>query len=334
MAAAAISIQSVLGKLKPEKLGRTLMHEHVMVGYPGADADWLRPGPTKREKRKIAADKIAEMKDEGIKSMIDPCPADLGRDIEFIAEVAQKSKFNIVAATGLYHEHEGGSPHWKSRTAFGGPQENAMADLMIAELTDGVGKTGIKAGIIKVATSTGMITDYEKVVLSAAAKASVATGAPITTHTDRGTMGPDQQQFLVEKGVPPHRIIIGHCCGTSDHDYHMKIIRGGSYMGFDRFGLDVIHPDNERVSSLLKLIKKGATSQIVVSHDTVWCWKGEPIADLKLLAEMEKVWTPSHFTRRIVPRLLAGGATKEDIDLLMIENPRRFFAGDKLPAVA
>src|SRR5262249_4460169 len=68
-------IQSVTGKLKPEKLGKVLMHEHMMVGYPGWDADWVRPGRSKREMRKIAADKIAEMKDEGIKTMIDPCPA-------------------------------------------------------------------------------------------------------------------------------------------------------------------------------------------------------------------------------------------------------------------
>ncbi len=179
-----------------------------------------------------------------------------------------------------------------------------------------------------------MITEYERTVLTAAAKASIATGAPITSHTDRGTMGPEQQKFLTDLGVPAHRIIIGHCCGTSDHDYHMKIVRGGSYLGFDRFGLDIIHPDRERVSSLLKLIKRGATSRVVVSHDTVWCWKGEPLANLAMLAEMEKVWTPSHFTRNIVPQLLAGGATKEDIDTLLIENPRRFFAGDALPAVA
>ncbi len=326
-------IQSVTGKLKPEKMGRTLMHEHVLVGYAGWEADWVRPGPSKREMRKVAADKIEEMKDEGIKTMIDPCPSDLGRDIEFIAEVAQKAKFNIVAATGLYHEHEGGSPHWKSRTAFGGPQENAMAEMMIAELTDGVGKSGIKAGIIKIATSAGVITDYEKTVLKAAAKASLETGAPITSHTDRGTMGPEQQKLLTDLGVPAHRIIIGHCCGTSDHDYHMKIVRGGSYLGFDRFGLDIIHPDAERVTSLLKLIKKGAGSRVVVSHDTVWCWRGEPI-ERKVLDEIEKVWTPSHFTKRIVPRLLAGGATQADVDTLLLENPRRFFAGEKLAAVA
>ncbi len=326
-------IQSVTGKLKPEKMGRTLMHEHVLVGYAGWEADWVRPGPSRREMHKVAADKIEEMKDEGIKTMIDPCPSDLGRDIEFIAEVAQKAKFNIVAATGLYHEHEGGSPHWKSRTAFGGPQENAMAEMMIAELTDGVGKSGIKAGIIKIATSAGVITDYEKTVLKAAAKASLETGAPITSHTDRGTMGPEQQKLLTDLGVPAHRIIIGHCCGTSDHDYHMKIVRGGSYLGFDRFGLDIIHPDAERVTSLLKLIKKGAGSRVVVSHDTVWCWRGEPI-ERKVLDEIEKVWTPSHFTKRIVPRLLAGGATQADIDTLLLENPRRFFAGEKLAAVA
>lgn len=326
-------IQSVTGKLKPEKMGRTLMHEHVLVGYAGWEADWVRPGPSRREMRKVAADKIEEMKDEGIKTMIDPCPSDLGRDIEFIAEVAQKAKFNIVAATGLYHEHEGGSPHWKSRTAFGGPQENAMAEMMIAELTDGVGKSGIKAGIIKIATSAGVITDYEKTVLKAAAKASLETGAPITSHTDRGTMGPEQQKLLTDLGVPAHRIIIGHCCGTSDHDYHMKIVRGGSYLGFDRFGLDIIHPDAERVTSLLKLIKKGAGSRVVVSHDTVWCWRGEPI-ERKVLDEIEKVWTPSHFTKRIVPRLLAGGATQADVDTLLLENPRRFFAGEKLAAVA
>ena len=326
-------IQTVTGPIAPEKLGRTLMHEHVLISYPGWEADWIRPGPSRKEMLTIATDKIEEMKAEGITAMIDPCPSDLGRDIELIAEVAQRARFTIVAAAGLYHEHEGGSPHWKSRSGFGGPQADSMAELFIAELTNGVGQSGIRPGIIKIATTAGVITDYEKTVLTAAAKASIATGTPITSHTDKGTMGPEQQKFLTDLGVPAHRIIIGHCCGTSDHDYHMKIARGGSYLGFDRFGLDIIHPDAERVASLLKLIKRGAGSRVVVSHDTVWCWKGQPIPR-DVLDEIQKVWTPSHFCRRIVPRLLEGGATKEDIDRLLVENPRRFFAGEKLPTLA
>ncbi len=125
-----------------------------------------------------------------------------------------------------------------------------MAESFIHELTQGIGGTDVKAGIIKVASGPGKITEYEKKILLAAAKASVETGAPITTHTDQGTMGDEQQRILTEAGVPAHRIIIGHSCGTDDHDYHMKVARGGSYLGFDRFGLDIVFPDE--VESLAK----------------------------------------------------------------------------------
>ncbi len=324
-------VQTVLGPIAPEQLGRTLMHEHVLVGYAGWDADWIRPGPSRRDMIARASDKLEEMKAEGITAMVDPCPCDLGRDIELIAEVAQRARFHIVAATGLYYESEGGAAHWKTRAAFGGPQDDAMAELFIRELERGVGKTGLKPGIIKVASGFGTITDYEKSVMRAAVKASVATGAPITTHTDRGTMGPEQQALMTGAGAAPQRIVIGHSCGTSDPAYHDRLVAGGTYIGFDRFGLDIIQPDAERVKSLLRLIQRGAGARVVVSHDTVWCWRGEPIAR-QLLEEIEKVWTPSHFTRRIVPRLLEGGASKDDVENLLLNNPRRFFAGEKLPA--
>src|SRR5262249_13275629 len=94
------------------------------------------------------------------------------------------------------------------------------------------GGTGIRAGIIKVATGVPAITPYERAILAAAAKASVATGAPITTHTDQGRLGDEQERILTEAGVPAHRIVIGHSCGTDDHAYHLAIARGGSYLGF------------------------------------------------------------------------------------------------------
>jgi phosphotriesterase-related protein len=111
----------------------------------------------------------------------------------------------------------------------------------------------------------------------------------------------------------------------------MRIVKGGSYLGFDRFGLDVIHPDDERVKSLLRLLEAGVASQIVVSHDSVWCWRGMPIPSAEILAAMESVWKPTHFVEKIVPRLLDGGATQAHIDALLVENPRRFFAGAVLP---
>ncbi len=323
----SFGIQSVTGKIQLGDLGRTLMHEHLLVGYAGWEADTVRPGLSRADMIKLCVDRIEELKAGGIDSMLDPCPSDLGRDVELIAEVAQRTGFQIICATGLYKEAEGGTAYWKFRSNFG-PQVDAMAEIFIRELTEGVGDTGIRAGIIKVASGHGAITDYERTVLEAAAKASVATGAPITTHTDQGKLGDEQQAILTALGVPAHRIIIGHSCGTADHDYHMKIVRGGSYLGFDRFGLDLIQPDDLRVSSLAKVVQAGGAAQVVVSHDTVWCWRGQPIPDMGALSMVAPNWHPLHFTRNIAPRLREAGVTAEQIDMMMVDNPRRFFAGD------
>ncbi len=320
-------IQTVTGPIAPDELGRTLMHEHLIIGYPGWESDTIHPGQNRDEMRAVCSDRVDEMRAHGVHSMLDPCPADLGRDVEFMADVAARRGFQIICATGLYKQSEGGVPYWHFRSNFG-PIVNEMAELFEKELTDGIGETGVKAGIIKVASGPGQITDYEKQILAAAAKASVATGAPITTHTDKGTMGDEQQRILTENGVPAHRIIIGHSCGTSDHDYHQKIVAGGSYLGFDRFGLDAVHPDTERVGAVMKLIEAGAGGHLVVSHDSVWCWRGQPFPP-EIYAEAIKVWNPSHFFERIVPQLEERGATAAQIEALLVDNPRAFFAGEK-----
>jgi phosphotriesterase-related protein len=204
-----------------------------------------------------------------------------------------------------------------------------MAELFVHELTDGVGETGIKAGIIKVASDAHQITDYEMTILEAAAMASNETGAPITTHTDEGTMGDEQQRILTSLGVPAHRIIIGHCCATDDHDYHMHIAREGSYLGFDRFGLETVHPDANRIESLVRLIRQGAGDRIVVSNDSVWCWRGEYF-EPKMTQRMTELFDPTHFTRNVMPQLLAAGITQKQLDTILVDNPRRFFSGEVL----
>jgi phosphotriesterase-related protein len=321
-------IQTVTGATTPEKLGRTLMHEHLLIGYPGSDVDWVNPGPSRRERVERCVDRIEEMKALRITAMLDPCPSDLGRDVELMAEVAQRTRFQLICATGLYKEAEGATAYWKFRMNFGSVVD-AMAELFIRELTDGIGETGIRAGIIKVGTGHGTLTDYEKAVFAAAAKASLETGAPITTHTDDGKYGDDQQAFLVGHGVPAHRIVIGHSCGTSDSAYHTKIARNGSYLGFDRFGLDMLHPDDERVASVARLVREGFGRQIVVSHDSVWCWNGMPIP-AAVQEQMGKIWNPTHFLSRIAPRLRDAGVSEAQVEALLLDNPRRFFAGEAL----
>jgi phosphotriesterase-related protein len=328
------NIHTVTGTTTPDQLGTTLMHEHLMIGYPGWEAHTTQPGAGRREMLARCIDQIEEMKGAGITAMLDPCPNDLGRDVEFMAEAASRASFQIICATGLYKEAEGGTAYWNFRKSFG-PVVDAMAELFEKELTEGIGETGIKAGIIKVATGPGSMSDYERQIFEAAAKAAVATGAPITTHTDRGTVGDEQQRLLTSLGVPAHRIIIGHSCGTSDHAYHMGIARGGSYLGFDRFGLDMIHPDAERTASLAKLIQNGAGDRAVVSHDSVWCWRGTPIPpEITLGGAGAGSWHPLHFVRDVAPALRDAGVSEVQVEALLVDNPRRFFAGEKLAALA
>ncbi len=322
------TVNTVCGPIDVHQLGTTLMHEHLLIGYPGWEADTLHPGPTREQMLATCVDKVRAMQELGVQSMLDPCPNDLGRDVALAREVAERTGFNIICATGLYKEDEGGFAYWHFRRQAGIAVE-AMAELFIRELTEGIGDTGIRAGIIKVATGVGRISDYEYLVLEAAARAALETGAPITTHTDQGTMGDAQQQFLIDQGVPAHRIIIGHSCGSADHAYHMKIVEGGSYLGFDRFGLDILVPDAQRVESLVKLLQQGKEQQVVVSHDSVWCTRGEPFPpELLAAANTDNLFDPTHFHRHIIPQLLEAGITQGQIDTLLRDNPRRFFAGE------
>lgn len=319
-------VSTVTGPLPLNDLGVTLMHEHVIVSFPGWEADTLRPGPKKRDLIAAAVDKIQAMQDFGIQSMLDPCPNDLGRDVELSAEISARTGFNIICATGLYNEHVGGHAYWKLARTFGIGVE-AMAELFIHELTEGIGKSGIKPGVIKVATSEGKITEYEYDVLTAAALASTETGAPITTHTEQATMGKEQQEFLIKNGVPGHKIIIGHSCGTSDHDYHMHILENNSYLGFDRFGANMLAPDEQRVEALTALLLKGLEKRIIVSHDCVWCSRGQVIT-WSSLPEKGILIEPTHFHQRIIPQLLERGVTKSQIDTILTDNPRRYFSGE------
>lgn len=324
------TVQTVTGPIEAAALGRTLMHEHLVIGFPGWDAHTTVTPRTRAEMVRVCVDRVRELQALGYSSLIDPCPNDLGRDVEVMVEVAEATGFNIVCATGLYTEQEGGSPYWTFLAHFGDPT-GAMADLFTAELSDGIGSTGVRAGIIKVATGYGRMTDYEGRVFDAAARAAVVTGAPVTTHTDRGTVGDEQQARLTAGGVPAHRIVVGHSCGTDDHDYHRRLAVGGSYLGFDRFGIEVLNPDEKRVASLLRLVETGAGDRIVVSHDSIWCWQGHQFLPETRWDDPDNVWHPTHFERRIVPMLRDGGATDDQIEALVVDNPRRFFEGEALP---
>ncbi len=321
-------VQTVTGPCAPDDLGLTLMHEHLLIGWPGWEAEAAADRAARREHGARCIDRMHELRELGVRTLLDPCPIDLGRDVELMAEVAAATGVRIVCATGLYKEDQGAAAYFKFRTSFGDATKE-MTDVFVRELTEGVGETGIRAGVIKVATGAHRITPYEEAVLRAAARAHRATGAPITTHTDEGTMGPQQLDILESEGVPPHAVVVGHSCGSSDVGYHLRMLDRGAYLGFDRFGLEILHPDRERLAALIGLLGVGFERQLVLSHDTVWCWRGRaPTLPPGALPD----WQPTYVLKTIVPRLRDAGVAEAKIRTMLVENPRRYFAGADVQA--
>jgi phosphotriesterase-related protein len=317
------TLNTVLGPCNAADLGVTLMHEHLVIGWPGWDADVAAPAFNRKDTIKLCVDHMQELKALGMRTLLDPCPIDLGRDVELAAEVAQATGVRIICATGLYKEESGATPYFKFRGQFTDVIKE-MAEGFIKEIEVGIGATGIKAGVIKIATGAHQITPYEEKVIRAAARAHKATGAPITTHTEDGTMGCEQLDLFASEGVDLKRVIIGHSCGSADLKYHTDMLDRGAYLGFDRFGLDFLHPDRLRKAALIGLLGIGCENQIVLSHDTVWCWRGRslPVPESQLTN-----WRPTHVFKNIVPALRDAGVTKEKIDAMLIHNPRRYFEG-------
>ena len=135
------SINTATGTCAPKDLGFTLIHEHLSAGFPGWEFD--NQGFDRKKEIATAVDRLKEIKNLGVNSIVDPCPMELGRDPEFAAEAADRSGVRVVVATGLYNEALGIPPHFRSLPP------DAIAEVYVRELTEGIGKTGIKAGIIK-----------------------------------------------------------------------------------------------------------------------------------------------------------------------------------------
>jgi phosphotriesterase-related protein len=313
------SINTVTGTTTAEQLGTTLMHEHLLIGWAGWELDCAAPKFERRAAFKNAVDRLKELKDLGLQSFVDPCPMDIGRDVNFMAEVAEASGVRIVCATGLYKEDLGNTAYFKQRSV------DEIAEVYSSEITRGIGNTGIKAGIIKCATGKGQVTKYEENCLRAAARAHLRTSAPITTHTEDGTMGREQLDIFASEGVDLQRVIIGHSCGSADLGYHRDMLDRGCFLGFDRFGLDFLHPDKLRLAALIGLLGVGYEKQIVLSHDSVWCWLGRGLDLPPETAKLIENWKPTHVFQNIVPALKRAGVGEEKVRAMLVDNPRRYF---------
>ena len=315
------TVNTVTGPVDTADFGFTLSHEHV-----GTNAAGLRHTyPQFIDREGIKEQSIAAMKavyEDGVRTIIDVSTFDLGRDVNLIREVAEGSGMQIVVATGN---------HLAVPRPFGDVSPDAIAPLYIKEIEEGIEGTGIRAGIIKVASDRGGITPQQEIVLRAAARTQQATGVPISTHTwSPERIGDAQVAILEEEGVNLDRVYIGHSNDDTNLEYLLGLLHKGVWLGLDRYpgGLVPGTPNwEQRTEVAWKLMGAGFTQRIMLSHDysVPKARYGAEVQEARRRANPDGY---NFIPRYVLPRLKELGATDTDIMQLTVENPRRFFEGE------
>ncbi len=314
-------VETVTGPVAASELGFTLSHEHVIVGFPGVRQTY----PELMDWKRIESggiEKLSEARAEGLNTIMDATPFELGRDVEMLRRVSEGSGVNIVVSTGTYVD----IPRliW-----FTHPDR--MAAVYVREITEGIEGTGIKAGMIKVADNNYELSDAEVMVLRAASRASNETDIPITTHTQPlNKVGEPQWRIFAEEGVDPKRVCIGHSSDATDYEYLANLAREGVFLGMDELpGHQIDAPWRDKAVMVKRLLDAGFERNLMLSHD--WSMKRHPDDSWGATEEIHAKVNPDDYafvSRRFIPYLREIGVSEEAITLMTVDNPRRFLTGE------
>jgi phosphotriesterase-related protein len=312
-----MAINTVTGTISLDQLGTTMMHEHIIVALDGTFLDSTMHFDWQAIEDE-AVKKLKAVKEiGGVQTFVDLTTIEMGRDVELMRRISERSEVSIIFTTGLFADAYG-IPHY-----FRDLSDEDITELYVHEIEEGVGPNHLKAGVIKVATGARELTELEVRIVRAAGKAAVATGVPVLTHTGRGGGGIEQIQLLQEVGVPLTKMVIGHSDVSADLRYHTKMLRMGAFVGMDRIGLTAFMPEAIRVGCISALIKMGYAKQLTMSLDAHVRWCGRP----NPLTVEDRQFT--YLFEEFFPMLKEAGVTDADLHQVMVENPKTVFTEAK-----
>jgi len=311
------------GSVGAGQLGRTLLHEHLIVTSPEVWSGWTGMLGSRAALAERATGELAAIKAEhGIEAIVDASTPDMGRNIGFIEEVSARSEVAVIVATGSW---------LRPPRSFLERGDEQLAHHFVAEIRDGIEGGRSRAGVIKVAGGESLDPGAMKMI-RAAALAHLATGVPIIAHGEARTrQHPVLADALESLGVSPGSVCLAHVHDSTDYGYIANLARRGYWLGLDRFpgAFRGGASPAERIAQVERLVLDGYGPRLCVSHD--WCTRTTLMSDAdeqRYRAE----YNPDGFSychRRLVPELARHGLADLEKQLF-VDNPRRFLAPRQL----
>ncbi len=332
-------VMTVTGPIDPATLGQTLMHEHLLcdltprtlrdsgraevaIDLANAFAVAYRPndhfGNQRLQDLDIAIREAAIFKAAGGGAIVEMTIAGIAPEPEGLAEIARATGVHVIAGSGFYTEG------YQDEATLALSVE-AMTETIVAELREGLHGTAIRAGIIGEIGCSWPMTPFERRSLQAGARAQRATGAAITVHPGRHPNAPHEILDVLEaEGADLSRVIIDHMDRTYETDDAavLALARRGCVVEYDFFGIETsqywmgvadLPNDWMRIRAIRKLFEAGLGAQIAISHD---------ICTRSRLASFGGHGY-AHLVTNGVQLMRDRGFTKAEIDLMLVETPRR-----------
>jgi phosphotriesterase-related protein len=314
------TVQTVQGPVEADELGVVLIHEHLRFRDEAVAVQWPdRYDEDAELEAALAA--VGEAKSRGVQTIVDPTAMFGGRDVRFMARVAEQTGVRVIACTGIYSYDY--LPHY-----FENRDVDVMADHFISDLRDGVQGSEIKAAFLKCAADAPGVTEQVEKIHRAVARASVQTGAPIMAHSMPAVAtGPRQVEIFEQEGVDLSRVQIAHCGDTEDVGYIEGLIDKGVHVGLDRYGLEMFLPIDKRNATTVELLRRGHAERLLISQD--YCatidWFPPEAAQVFESQGAIRNWSMTLVFDEVVPALREQSVMDDDtFRTIFVENPRRW----------
>jgi phosphotriesterase-related protein len=299
------TVETVTGPVSTADLGVTLVHEHLLVDM--YEVSLNSAGVLLDEQ--VAIEELSLFRAANGSTVVDQTTVGLNPDWEGLRRISIGSGVQVIAGTGIYwHRFR---PAWVETMS-----EAELRTRFLTDLVEGVGSNGIRAGLIgEIATGHRGIDPVEARVFRAAALAQRETGVPIATHALFTAIGLDQLDLLEVAGADPAKVLIGHADTCPDEDYHLAVLARGAWLGFDTVGQTDKATDAWRAERVAEYASRGHLERILISSD---------VCKRPALARNGGGGYAT-VLRDFVPLLQAHGLAQDEIDQLLIVNPRRLF---------